>query len=190
MNAGTRLLILATLATLAGALLQGCGVVHGAFQVVTAPVRMIQRSADRPPQPGTRTTTTTTVTRTTRTTASDVTVPGHPVATPTPAPKRMTKAAGMRKGAPSPTPAPKVARKETERPKTKGTTKTKGATKTAKSTPPASPETAYPTAKRVPDKPGYVFSPFDTKGRYVDVSGYAPGSKVKDPWTNKIFVVP
>jgi hypothetical protein len=42
----------------------------------------------------------------------------------------------------------------------------------------------------VPDKPGYVFSPFDSSGRYVDVSGYAPGTKVKDPWTDKIFIVP
>ena len=48
----------------------------------------------------------------------------------------------------------------------------------------------FPTAKAVPGKPGYVFSPFDTKGRYIDVSGYAPGNKAKDPWTNKIFIVP
>ena len=48
----------------------------------------------------------------------------------------------------------------------------------------------FPTAKGVPDKPGYVFSPFDSSGRYVDVSGYTPGTKVKDPWTDKIFVVP
>lgn len=49
---------------------------------------------------------------------------------------------------------------------------------------------AFPTAKLVPGKPGYVFSPFDKDGRYVDVSGYAPGTKVKDPWTDKIFIVP
>jgi hypothetical protein len=42
----------------------------------------------------------------------------------------------------------------------------------------------------VPGKPGYVFSPFDTKGRYIDVRGYPPGSKAKDPWTDKIFIVP
>jgi TonB family protein len=48
----------------------------------------------------------------------------------------------------------------------------------------------FPTAKRVPGKPGYVFSPFDANGRYVNVSGYAPGTKVKDPWTDKIFIVP
>ena len=36
---------------------------------------------------------------------------------------------------------------------------------------------------------GYVYSPFDP-GKYVDVSGYAPGSKVKDPYSGKIFKVP
>ena len=52
------------------------------------------------------------------------------------------------------------------------------------------PPAEFPTAKSVPGKPGYVFSPFDSSGRYVDVSGYAPGTKVKDPWTDKIFIVP
>jgi hypothetical protein len=47
----------------------------------------------------------------------------------------------------------------------------------------------FPTAKAVPEKAGYVFSPF-ASDRYVDVSGYAPGTKVKDPWTDKIFIVP
>jgi hypothetical protein len=47
----------------------------------------------------------------------------------------------------------------------------------------------FPTAKAVPEKAGYVFSPF-AGDRYVDVSGYAPGTKVKDPWTDKIFIVP
>ena len=51
-------------------------------------------------------------------------------------------------------------------------------------------EPMFPTAKAVPGKPGYVFSPFDTKGRYIDVRGYPPGSKAKDPWTDKIFIVP
>jgi hypothetical protein len=54
----------------------------------------------------------------------------------------------------------------------------------------SSTESMFPTAKAVPGKPGYVFSPFDTKGRYIDVSGYPSGSKAKDPWTDKIFIVP
>jgi len=62
-------------------------------------------------------------------------------------------------------------------------------TRAGSSRPSASQEN-FPTAKAVPGKSGYVFSPFDTEGRYVDVSGFAPGTKVKDPWTDKIFLVP
>jgi hypothetical protein len=54
----------------------------------------------------------------------------------------------------------------------------------------SSTEPMFPTAKAVPGKPGYVFSPFDARGRYIDVSGYPSGSKAKDPWTDKIFIVP
>ena len=50
--------------------------------------------------------------------------------------------------------------------------------------------TQFPVAKPVPDKPGLVFNPFNAGGGYIDVSGYAPGSKVKDPTTQKIFIVP
>jgi hypothetical protein len=53
----------------------------------------------------------------------------------------------------------------------------------------SAPTSSFPTGKPVPGKPGYVFSPF-TGERYVDVSGFAPGTKVKDPWTDKIFIVP
>ena len=48
----------------------------------------------------------------------------------------------------------------------------------------------FPVAKPVPGKPGYVFSPYDANGGYVDVSGYPSGSKVKDPYSQKIFLVP
>jgi len=54
----------------------------------------------------------------------------------------------------------------------------------------SSTEPMFPTAKAVPGKPGYVLSPFDARGRYVDVSGYPSGSQAKDPWTDKIFIVP
>jgi hypothetical protein len=53
----------------------------------------------------------------------------------------------------------------------------------------SAPTSSFPTGKPVPGKPGYVFSPF-TGERYVDVSGFASGTKVKDPWTDKIFIVP
>jgi len=48
----------------------------------------------------------------------------------------------------------------------------------------------FPVAKPVPGKPGYVFSPYDPNGGYVDVSGYPSRSKVKDPYSQKIFLVP
>src|SRR5260370_26542 len=63
---------------------------------------------------------------------------------------------------------------------------------TAQTKPRRSPsaQLEFPTATSGTDKPGYVVTPFDPSGRYVDVSGYASGSKVKDPWTDKIFIVP
>jgi hypothetical protein len=62
-------------------------------------------------------------------------------------------------------------------------------------TPTPAPRTAasaaqFPVAKPVPGKAGYVFSPYDPNGGYVDVTGYQSGSKVKDPYSQKIFLVP
>jgi hypothetical protein len=51
-------------------------------------------------------------------------------------------------------------------------------------------EQQFPTAKPVPGKPGLVYNPYDPNGAYIDVTGYAPGSKVKDPDSQKIFIVP
>ena len=41
----------------------------------------------------------------------------------------------------------------------------------------------------VPGKPHLVESPH-SPGKYVDVEGFPPGTEVKDPYTNKIFLVP
>jgi hypothetical protein len=82
---------------------------------------------------------------------------------------------------PRPTPQSEVTTAETK----PATTETK-----PQAAPRSTPaEVDYPTAKPVEGKPGYVYSPFDP-GKYVDVSGYAPGSKVKDPYSGKIFKVP
>jgi hypothetical protein len=42
----------------------------------------------------------------------------------------------------------------------------------------------------VPGRKAMVTSPYLPDGGYIDVSGFAPGSAVKDPYTGKIFLVP
>lgn len=48
-----------------------------------------------------------------------------------------------------------------------------------------------PTARPVPEKPGFVYNPYDpTAKRLLDVTGKPSGTKVKDPSTGKTFIVP
>lgn len=42
----------------------------------------------------------------------------------------------------------------------------------------------------IPDKPGYLKSPYAPDAEPVDVRGFSPGSEVRDPSTGKIFLVP
>ena len=58
-----------------------------------------------------------------------------------------------------------------------------------RATPPPASEEQFPTARPVPDKPGFVYS-VDAKGGIVDVTGYKSGDKAKDPYTKQIFIVP
>jgi hypothetical protein len=108
---------------------------------------------------------------TTETTSSDVSAPGYPTSAPEVA-----------------TTQSQPARERVSRVSSEETAQTKPRRSPAPRT--SSAQLEFPTAKAVPDKPGYVVSPFDASGRYVDVDGYASGSKVKDPWTDKIFIVP
>jgi hypothetical protein len=108
---------------------------------------------------------------TTETASSDVSAPGYPTSAPEVA-----------------TTQPQPARERMSRASRDETAQTKPRLSPAPRT--SSAQLEFPTAKAVPDKPGYVVSPFDAGGRYVDISGYASGSKVKDPWTDKIFIVP
>jgi hypothetical protein len=171
---------------LAAVLLTGCGttrnvaatsyhvtrdVAVGSYRVATAPVHYaLRRHSNEPTMVGT-----------TDAIQSDVTQPGHPAASTqvASAPQPRRKADTTRSQKPPRTTAP-VAYSETTQPEPKPLPLAQA----------SSTSTAFPTAKAVPDKPGYVFSPFDSSGRYVDVSGYTPGTKVKDPWTDKIFIVP
>jgi hypothetical protein len=94
------------------------------------------------------------------TTTSDVEIPGQPVAA-------------------TPTPLPRQAQ-NTLKPKPSPSVSPRA----------ISNQPQFPVAKAVPGKPGLVYNPFDPNGGLIDVSGYAPGSKVKDPDSQKIFVVP
>src|SRR5437867_4329209 len=97
---------------------------------------------------------------------SDVSTPGQPVPVATPPPPRRSVASSTSK--------------------TKTTTTSKS--RSSASAGAASASTQFPTAKPVPARPGLVYNPFGSG--YIDVSGYAPGSKVKDPDSQKIFIVP
>ena len=64
---------------------------------------------------------------------------------------------------------------------------TTGPAPTAAATKPSKGD--YPYGIPVPGKPHLVESPF-SPGKYVDVEGFPPGTEVKDPYTQKIFLVP
>ena len=158
--------------------LGGCQAAHdvavSSFRVIDAPANYVRRHLDEPP--GTTTTATTTTTA-----ASDSVTPGRTVhVAPNnrePQPRQVTAPTQ-----PSPSAAPRVPRDTiAEKPKPSPSLAPRSV---------ANPPAQYPTAKIVPGKPGYVFSPYDPSGGYVDVNGFTPGSKVKDPYSGKIFLVP
>ena len=157
--------------------LTGCHTAHDvavtSFRVLDAPANFVRRRID----PSTETTTTTT---TTTATSDAVNTPGRTV-TVAPSDRNQPRRQVTTQNQPGPTATPRVSRTATVE-------KSKPSPTPARSV--TSQPTQYPTAKPVPGKPGYVFSPFDPSGGYVDVNGYTSGSKVKDPYSGKIFLVP
>ena len=66
-------------------------------------------------------------------------------------------------------------------------------TTTSQTMPTAAPKNAgdLPVAKPVPNKPGFVYNPFDPNSRVLlDIRGKGSGTKVKDPFSGKLFIVP
>jgi hypothetical protein len=171
-KAARRILVLGTI------VLSGCHTAHDvavtSFRVLDAPANFVRKRIDTPGE-------TTTTTTTTTANSDVVNTPGRTVAvTPTSRDKR--RQTTTTQSQPSPTATPRVSRTATvEKSKPSPTPAPRSVTSQA-------PQ--YPTAKPVPGKPGYVFSPFDPSGGYVDVNGYTSGSKVKDPYSGKIFLVP
>jgi hypothetical protein len=150
-----------------------CGVVHdtavGSYEVATAPFRLFHHSTPTPTP-----------------------VPPPPPPSPTPAHKTSQHASPRPKSSASPSPKGTPHAKSQASPSPAKQASPSAKSESAASASPAqrpAQSVVFPTAKPVPDKPGYVFSPSQPT-KYVDVSGYAPGSKVKDPYSGQIFIVP
>ena len=52
------------------------------------------------------------------------------------------------------------------------------------------PRRDLPYGIPVPNKPGFVTSPYAPKSGYVDVRGFPSGTEVKDPYSGKNFLTP
>ena len=60
----------------------------------------------------------------------------------------------------------------------------------AAAVPPEKAKGDMPYGIPVPGHKGMVTSPYSPEGNYIDVSAFASGSAVRDPFTGKIFLVP
>jgi hypothetical protein len=63
-------------------------------------------------------------------------------------------------------------------------------TRTASSVPAQRRRADLPYGVPVPNKPGFVISPYSPKAGYVDIRGFPSGAEVKDPYTGKVFITP
>ena len=66
-------------------------------------------------------------------------------------------------------------------------------TSTSQTTAAAAPKSVggLPVASPVPNKPGFVYNPYDPNSKVLlDVRGKAAGTKLKDPFSGKLFMTP
>jgi hypothetical protein len=63
-------------------------------------------------------------------------------------------------------------------------------TRTASSAPAQRPRADLRYGVPVPNKPGFVISPYSPNAGYVDIRGFSSGTEVKDPYTGKVFITP
>ena len=167
--------------------LTSCTTMHNVavstFRVVDAPNAYLRRKLGVDEQPGTNTTATTQA----RYSDNAPNPPQQPYPVQQPgSPVQAQGGATAKEREPEPpaefqaTETPRASRTHTTEPKPSTPPPTASIQKTSD----------IPYGKPVPGKPGYVFSPYDKNGGYVDVTGFAPGEKVKDPYSGKIFLVP